>query len=100
MIVFGKVWTYGVQGRKIKELNAFLKEELECTHLEEGERIDGVKTRILGKISFLNAKYPKTVRYCLSDDYDEMRIHPVSSKSKGVFIEVLNVRPFEEGGAV
>lgn len=96
MIVFGGAWQYGVQGRKADELLKYLKENMEFTHLEEGEDITAVKLTLQKKIDELNRKYPKTVKYYLRDTHEFLRISSDPGSTKGLSISVLRVKPIRK----
>lgn len=96
MIVFGRAFSYSVQGRKVEELFKFIHDNIELTHLEEGEDISAVKKMLTDKVDELNKKYPKTVKYCLCECGDYLRVTPSGSVTKGIGINVLTVRPFKE----
>ena len=99
MIVFGRAFTYSVQGRKVDELFKFIRDNIEFTHLNEGEDISAVIKMLEDKVDELNKKYPKTVKYyprLVDDCY--LRISLAGNPMKGIAINVLTVRPFMKGG--
>lgn len=96
MIVFGKAWQYSVHGRKADELLEYIRENIEFTHLEEGESMDAVKLELNRKIDELNRKYPKTVKYSLYVSGGYIRISPKPGGMSGLSIAVLQVRPIRK----
>lgn len=98
MITFGESWAYGVQGRKVDELLKYIKENIEYTHLKEGEPETVVTNLLEDKVAELNEKYPKTVKYFVKRVFGSIRIGNLGGATKGISIRVIISRPFEKGG--
>lgn len=92
MIVFGKSWAYSVQGRKVDEILEYIHKNLDFTYVETEQEFQAVKTKIISKLQFYNMKYPKTVKYYLSEQDDYLRIHASGSAMKGIGISILRVK--------
>ena len=92
MIVFGKSWAYSVQGRKVDEILEYIHKNLDFTYVETEQDFQAVKTKIIGKLQFYNMKYPKTVKYYLSEQKDYLRIGATGSAIKGINISLLRVK--------
>ena len=92
MIVFGKSWAYSVQGRKVDEILEYIHKNLDFTYVETEQEFQAVKAKIIGKLQFYNMKYPKTMKYYLSEQKDYLRIGATGSAIKGINISLLRVK--------
>ncbi len=102
MRAFGKSFTYGVQGRKVDEIQQFLIKEHEYTYIKDENAFSAVIQSLKEKVDELNNKYPKTLKYYVevqkSEKQGYIRIHASGFSKRGISIPYWNVREYKKEG--
>ena len=97
MYVIGRVDTWGVEGKKIKELKEFLKKNVEYRYVKDRETFDLMKKVIFDKVKELNLKYRNTVDLKFTApisgywNQGEMRFTREGASHAILYLPVLNV---------
>lgn len=105
MRVFGRPFSYSVQGRKVDEILQFLNKEHAFTYVKDENAFSAVIQSLKKKVGELNNKNPKTQKYYVEVQKDVnggyIRIHASGYSMGGISIPYWNVREYkEEGGAL
>lgn len=102
MIVICDVKTYGQQGAKVRELEAFLRKYVEQRSVPDAAGFKIVRQFISRELGELNRKFDKTVPLSMSVDFSEargkgnIRFTRPNASSSVIYMDVYTVRAFRE----
>ncbi len=104
MIVICRLVQFGVRGKKIDELFAYLKENVNNTYVKDLAEFVQMKRTIRKKVDQLNAKYPKSepIEFCgkVDEKYSDGGLMFKRPKASASVINmcVYVVKEFKGGG--